>query len=159
MAAQVVLQNWGLFRFLTVFSVVFNIIWSTVVARDQTSNLESVCLTNDPPSLLPNSLRSCVVWRPLPQYGYHTMSRELLMIGFARLWLECGRVGWMLWLKVVWWDRDGKTYKLASNACVKLFLAWVKSVPNFTLFCCERELCREFTLFWVILMAYNLVNL
>ena len=55
-------------------------------------------------------------------------------------------------------DRDGKTYERASNACVNFVLAWMKSVQNFTLFCCENELCRDFALCRVILMAFKLVN-
>ena len=54
--------------------------------------------------------------------------------------------------------RDGKTYKRASNACVNFFLAWVKSLPNLTLFCCKSYLCRNITLLGVKLMAFNLVN-
>ena len=52
-----------------------------------------------------------------------------------------------------------KTYKRASNgnACVNFFLGCVKSVPNFMLFCCIRELCPNFGFFGVILMANNLV--
>ena len=50
--------------------------------------------------------------------------------------------------------RDGKTYKRTNNVCVNFFLARVKSVPNFTLFCRKSELCRDFALFGVILMAY-----
>ena len=55
-------------------------------------------------------------------------------------------------------SRFGKTYKRASNACVNFFLAWVKYVPNFTLFCRESELCCDFALLGVILMAFNLVS-
>ena len=83
--------------FLTVFCVV---LWSVFIARDQNSNLSlfvRLMILPPSPSLLPNSLRSCVVWCSvvqcgdlmvvaLPQYGYPTMSRELLMIGFATLW-------------------------------------------------------------------------
>ena len=54
--------------------------------------------------------------------------------------------------------RDGKTYKRASNACVNFFLGRVKYVPNFTLFCRKSELCRNFALLGVILMAFNLVR-
>ena len=32
-------------------------------------------------------------------------------------------------------NRDAKTYEPASNACVNLFLSWVKSAQNFTAFC------------------------
>ena len=49
-------------------------------------------------------------------------------------------------------------YKRARNACVNFFLAWVKYVPNFTLFCLESELCCNFALIGVIHMAFNLVN-
>ena len=52
------------------------------------------------------------------------------------------------------WDRDGKTFQRASNAGVNLFLARVKCVENFTLFCCKRH----FTLFWLILKGFYLVN-
>ena len=31
-------------------------------------------------------------------------------------------------------------------------------MPNFTLFCCKSELCRDFVLFWVILKDFYLVN-
>ena len=48
--------------------------------------------------------------------------------------------------------REGKTYKRASNACVN----FLKSVPNFTLFCCKSELCCNFA-FGVILMIFNFV--
>ena len=54
---------------------------------------------------------------------------------------------------------DGKTYKGASNACVTFFLAWVKYVQNFMLFCCKSELCCDFALLGVVLMAFSLVNL
>ena len=55
-------------------------------------------------------------------------------------------------------NRDGKTYERASNACVKMFIVWVKSVTNSTLFGRESELCCDFALFGVILMAFNKVN-
>ena len=54
--------------------------------------------------------------------------------------------------------RDGKMYKLASNAGVNFFVARVKSVQNFTLFCHKSELCCYFALFGVTLMDFNLVN-
>ena len=54
---------------------------------------------------------------------------------------------------------DGETYKGASNACVTFFLAWVKYVQNFMLFCCKSELCCDFALLGVVLMAFSLVNL
>ena len=53
---------------------------------------------------------------------------------------------------------DREMYEGASNACVIFFLARVKSVPNFTLFRCEDELCRNFGLYRVILMAFELVK-
>ena len=56
-------------------------------------------------------------------------------------------------------SRDVKMYKRANNACVNFFLAWVKYVPNCRLFCRKSELCCDFTLFGVIIMAFNLVNL
>ena len=52
----------------------------------------------------------------------------------------------------------GKTYEHASNACVNFLLARVKSVPNFTFFCCKNGLCRYFALWWEILMTFKLVN-
>ena len=55
-------------------------------------------------------------------------------------------------------SRDGKTFQRASNAGVNFFLAGVKCVPNFTLFCCKSELCRDFALFGVILKGFYLVN-
>ena len=54
--------------------------------------------------------------------------------------------------------RNGKTYERASNACVKNFLAWIKSVPNFTMFCRKNELCRNFARCRVVLMPFKLVN-
>ena len=52
------------------------------------------------------------------------------------------------------YGRDAKTYKRANNVCVNVFLAWVKSVQDFTLFCLESEQCRDFALisdiFWHI---------
>ena len=51
-----------------------------------------------------------------------------------------------------------KTYKRASNACVNFFIVWVKSVTKSTLFCRESELCCDFALLGVILMAFNLVS-
>ena len=54
--------------------------------------------------------------------------------------------------------RDGKTYKCANNACVNFFLAWVKYMLNFLLFCCESEVCCNFALLGVIPMAFDLVN-
>ena len=54
-------------------------------------------------------------------------------------------------------NRDGRKYERASNVCVKFFLARVKSVPNFTLFCCKNELCCDFVLCRVILITFKLV--
>ena len=51
-----------------------------------------------------------------------------------------------------------KTYERASNACVDFFIVWVKSVTKSTLFCRKSELCRDFALFGVILMALKLVK-
>ena len=51
-----------------------------------------------------------------------------------------------------------KKFKRTSNARVNFFLALVKYFPNFTLFCCENELCCAFALLGVILMDFNLVN-
>ena len=51
--------------------------------------------------------------------------------------VSCGPGWWVFQGRV----RHGKTYKHASNACVKLFLARVKSVPNFTLYCHKIDLC------------------
>ena len=52
-----------------------------------------------------------------------------------------------------------KTYERASNAHVNFFLAHVKSVPNFTLFCRKNELCCDFAFCRVIhSMAFKLVN-
>ena len=68
------------------------------------------------------------------------------------------RIGKLLLLGL----RDGKTYEGASNACVNLFLARVKSVPNFTVFCWESEeyflaiyyyLWRVMLLFWSFSMS------
>ena len=51
------------------------------------------------------------------------------------------------------WNRpDGKTYKGANNACVNFFLALLKFVPNFALFCHESELYCRFALFGKILV-------
>ena len=49
-------------------------------------------------------------------------------------------------------------YKQARGGGVNFFLAWVKYVPNFTLFCRESELRCNFALLGVILMAFNLVS-
>ena len=49
-------------------------------------------------------------------------------------------------------------YKHASNACVIFFLAWLKYVANFALFCRKSELRCNFALFGVILMAFDLVS-
>ena len=49
-------------------------------------------------------------------------------------------------------------YKRASDACINFLLAWLKYVPNFTLFCRERELCYDFARLGVIPMAFNLVS-
>ena len=54
--------------------------------------------------------------------------------------------------------RDGKTYECASNARVNFFIVWVKSVTSFTLFCRKWELCCDFALFGVILIAFNSVK-
>ena len=53
-------------------------------------------------------------------------------------------------------NRDGKMFQRASNAGLHFFLARVKFVPNFTLFCCKNELCCDFALFGVTLKALNL---
>ena len=42
--------------------------------------------------------------------------------------------------------------------CKFLFLALVKLLPNFTLFCRKNEVCRNFAPNRVILMAFRLVN-
>ena len=55
-------------------------------------------------------------------------------------------------------SRHGRANGHASNAHVNLFLAWVKSVANFTLFCHGNKLCCNFALCRVILMAFKLVN-
>ena len=52
--------------------------------------------------------------------------------------------------------RDGKMFQRASYAGVNFSLVQVKCVPNFTLFCCKSELCRDFALFGVTLKAVNL---
>ena len=44
--------------------------------------------------------------------------------------------------------RDGKMYKHARGGGVNFFLAWVKYVPNFTLFCRESELRCNFCASW-----------
>ena len=49
-------------------------------------------------------------------------------------------------------------YKRASNPGAIFFLALVKYVSNFTLFSRESELCCDFALLGVVLMAFNLVN-
>ena len=64
----------------------------------------------------------------------------------------------LFFLESAFSPRDGKTYERASNACINFFLAWVKSLPNFTLLCCKNELCRDFALCRVILMVFRLVN-
>ena len=46
-------------------------------------------------------------------------------------------------------------YKHASNACVNYSLAWVKYVPNFTLFCRESELCCNFLILGVTFLAFH----
>ena len=55
--------------------------------------------------------------------------------------------------------REGKTFQRGSNAGVNFFLAQVKCGPNFTLFCCKSELCRDFTLFWVTRKGFYFVFL
>ena len=57
-------------------------------------------------------------------------------------------------------DRDGKTYKRASNAHVIFFLAQVKSMPNFTFFCRKSERCRNLlfsfvVIFWHFMTIYG----
>ena len=47
------------------------------------------------------------------------------------------------------------TFKRASKACVIYFLALVKYVPNFTLFCRESELCCNFSILGVIFLAFH----
>ena len=54
--------------------------------------------------------------------------------------------------------RDGKKFQPASNAGVNFFLAPVKCVPKFTLFCCKSELCCDFPLFGVILKGFYSVH-
>ena len=53
-------------------------------------------------------------------------------------------------------SRDGKTYEHASNACGKLFLAWVKSVPNFVLMCHKFARCRVILMTLVNLLTFTL---
>ena len=48
---------------------------------------------------------------------------------------------------------DGKMFQ---HAGLIFFLARVKFVPNFTLFCRKSELCRDFALFGVTLKTVNL---
>ena len=50
--------------------------------------------------------------------------------------------------------RDGKMYKRASDACVNFFQAWVKYVPNFTLFGRKSELSCNFELLVVITYGF-----
>ena len=52
--------------------------------------------------------------------------------------------------------RDRKTFQRASNAGAFFFLARVKFVPNFTLFCRKSELGCNFALFGLTLKAVNL---
>ena len=54
--------------------------------------------------------------------------------------------------------RHRKTYECASNSCVIFFLAWVKSVRNFTLFCHKNELYCSFAACRAITMAFKFVN-
>ena len=45
------------------------------------------------------------------------------------------------------------------HACVNFFLAWVKSVPSFTVFCCKSEECCNISLyrdfFWHFMTIYE----
>ena len=50
-------------------------------------------------------------------------------------------------------SRDAKMYECANNVSVKIFLLWVKILPNFMLFCCKSELCCDFALFGCIFVA------
>ena len=49
--------------------------------------------------------------------------------------------------------RDGKTYKLASNAFVKNFLAVVKSMQNFMLF-----VTKVSDVFWLLILRRKKLN-
>ena len=51
-----------------------------------------------------------------------------------------------------------KSVRACEQCLCKFFLALVKSVPNFMLFCRKNEFCCNFALFRIILMAFKLVN-
>ena len=61
------------------------------------------------------------------------------------------------YIELLAWHRDGKTYQHGNNVGVIFVLARVKSVPNFTLFCCENELCRNFAIFVVIFCCCHFI--
>ena len=44
--------------------------------------------------------------------------------------------------------RHGKTYRLASNACVIFFIVWVKYVRNSTLFFAKVSFVAILRFFW-----------
>ena len=48
-----------------------------------------------------------------------------------------------------------KNIRVGSNACVNFFTVCAKSVTNSTLFCRKSELCCDFALFGMILLAFN----
>ena len=52
-------------------------------------------------------------------------------------------------------QRWKKTYERASNACVKNFLAWVKSVPHVTVLCRKNKLQCNFALVSIFILALN----
>ena len=54
------------------------------------------------------------------------------------------------------YDQRWKNVQACSIACVKCFLSGVKFEPNFTLFCCKSELCRDLALFVIVLKAVHL---
>ena len=70
-------------------------------------------------------------------------------------------MNFLAWLELVGAGFSGqrwKTNEIASNARVNLFLARVKSVPNFTLFCRKNDLYPNLALCRLILLAFNLVS-
>ena len=50
----------------------------------------------------------------------------------------------IVWIVVI--GRVAKMYERVNNVCVNFFVALVKSVPSFTLFCRESEQCHNFAL-------------
>ena len=96
----------------------------------------------------------------LPPIGLMSVGKKsLVLMPVGLMYLGLVSLGLLLiGLKSLGHRWKKKTYKRASNACVNFFLARVKSVPNFTVFCRSKECCNcalLLSFFWHFMDAYG----